>query len=99
MNRPKEIQINQFQLARLLSEEQMGIYKSMLVDNVFCTHCEGTCKNGITITELFLTSLNDIKVNGTCNTCDGKVSRILEFGENKSFYVKATDFRNSDGKE
>jgi hypothetical protein len=50
-------------------------------------------KEGITINEIFLTDLNDILVKGTCNSCNGKVARMMEFGEDKEFYNKAMDFR------
>lgn len=95
MKRPPEIQINQFQLARLLDEELMGFYKEVLADNVFCAHCGGVAPKGITVEQIYLTNLNDIMVHGTCKICNGKVSRIFEFGEDKAFYNKANDFRNS----
>jgi hypothetical protein len=95
MKRPPEIQINQFQLACLLDEEQMGFYKEVLADNVFCGHCGGVASKGIVVQEIFLTDLNDILVRGTCKVCNGKVARILEFGKDKAFYEKANDFRNS----
>ena len=95
MKRPPEIKINQFQLAVLLNDEQKKFFDTVIADNVFCSQCGGTCTKGINISEIFLTDLNDIMVNGTCNTCKGKVARIMEFGEDKEFYDKAMDFRNS----
>lgn len=93
MKRPPEIQINQFQLSRLLDEEQMGFYKEVLAKNVFCSHCGGVASKGIVVQELLLTDLNDIMVRGTCKICNGKVARILEFGEDKTFYEEAMKFR------
>lgn len=93
MKRPPEIQINQFQLARLLDEEQMGFYKEVLADNVFCAHCGEVASKGIVVHEIFLTDLNDIMVRGTCKVCNGKVARILEFGEDNTFHEKAMKFR------
>lgn len=93
MKRPPDIQINQFQLCRLLSEEQMGFYKEVLADSVFCAQCVGIASKGIVVQEIFLTNLNDIMVRGTCKVCNGKVARIMEFGEDKTFYEKAMKFR------
>jgi hypothetical protein len=44
---------------------------------------------------MYLTSLNDIYVRGTCKVCGGKVARTMEFGEDKVFYEKASDFRRA----
>lgn len=95
MKRPPEIKINLFQLNVLLNDKQKDFFDTVLAGNVFCANCGGTCKNGITVKEIFLTNLNDIHVEGTCNTCNGKVARMIEFGENKEFYDKAMDFRKS----
>lgn len=95
MKRPPEIQINQFQLVLLLNDEEKKSFEMVIADNVFCSHCGGVARAGISINEMFLTNLNDILVKGTCNTCNGKVARIMEFGESKEFYNKAMGFRNS----
>jgi len=93
MSRPPEIPINQFQLAILLNDEQKVGYKFMLDMGVFCDHCGGRAENGIVVEEIFLTNLNDIMVRGTCKVCNGKVARIMEFGEDNTFYEKAMKFR------
>ncbi len=95
MKRPAEIQINQFQLAVLLGEELLNNYKQALTDYVYCNTCNGHAKKGIEVKEIFLTDLNDILVRGTCKTCNGRVARMLEFGENKEFYAKAMKFRKA----
>jgi hypothetical protein len=95
MKRPPEIKINQFQLALLLNDEQKEFFDMVIADNVFCSQCGGSAKEGININEMFLTDLNDILVKGTCKTCKGNVARMMEFGEEKDFYNQAMDFRNS----
>ena len=95
MKQPIEIPINQFQLAVLLNVEQNQIYKFMIAEGVFCTQCCGIAANGIEVKEIYLTKLNDIRVHGTCNVCNGKVARIMEFGEVKAFYEKANDYREA----
>jgi hypothetical protein len=80
MSKLKTIEINRFQLNVLLNSEQKEIFEFILNQNVYCTSCSGMCTNGIEVTNMFLNSLNDIMVNGTCNTCKGNVAKILEFG-------------------
>jgi hypothetical protein len=89
------IPINQFQLTVLLNDEQKEIYKFMLDEGVFCSQCGDFAAKGIEVKEIYLTNLNDIMVRGTCNVCNGKVARIMEFGEDKAFYEKANDFRKT----
>lgn len=93
MSRLPEIQINRFQLAILLNDEQMQVYKLMLEKGVFCRQCEGAAPKGILVKEIWLSNLNDIIVRGTCKVCNGNVSRIMEFGEDKAFYKNANNFR------
>ena len=95
MNRPKEIQINQFQLNILLNDEKKQGYKYLLKNGVFCSTCKGICTEGVNVIEIHLNSLNDIIIHGTCKVCNGKVTRIMEFGEDKEFFAKANDFRKS----
>lgn len=94
MNRQPEIQLNRFQLALLLDSAKERFYNEVLANNVFCSHCGGIAGKGIRVEEIYLTSLNDIKVCGTCRVCNGKVARIIEFGEDKTFYEKANKFRS-----
>ena len=97
MERPPQIPINRFQLAILLNEEEKQDYQLMLNENVFCIHCDGIAKKGISVTEIYMDSLNDIFVRGICNVCNGKVARTMEFGEDQAFYEKATAFRKAIG--
>ena len=95
MKRPPEIPINRFQMAILLDEKRKQDYQFLLDEGVICFQCGGIAQKGIVVTEMYLTSLNDIYVRGTCNVCQGKVARIMEFGEDKAFYEKACDFRKA----
>ena len=97
MTRPPEIPINRFQLAILLNEQQKQDYQFVLDEGVFCSHCGGVAEKGILVSEIYLTSLNDIFVRGTCNVCNGKVACTMEFGEDKAFYEKANHFRKAIG--
>jgi hypothetical protein len=95
MSRLKEIQINPFQLKRLLNKEQWKDYNYLLEQGVFCSTCGGRAIKGIKVAEIYLTNLNDILVRGTCKVCGGKVARIMEFGEDKVFFEMANAFRAS----
>ena len=95
MSRQKDIQINKFQLNILLNDEQKDGFNYLLNNGVFCSSCKGICTKGVEVTEIFLNTLNDIMVKGTCKVCNGKVTRIMEFGEDKAFFEKATEFRKA----
>lgn len=95
MERPPEIKINRLQLDQLLNDEQKYFFDKIIAENVFCRQCGGSCKAGITISVIILTDLNDVLVKGSCNTCNGKVARVMELGEDEKFYKKAMDFRTS----
>jgi len=95
MSKLKEIQINPFQLKRLLNKEQWEGYNYLLEHGVFCTTCGGKTAEGIRVNEILLTDLNDILVHGICKVCGGKVARLIEFGEDEYFYDRANGFRDS----
>jgi len=94
MKRQKQIKINQFQLNVLLNDEQKEDFNYLLENGVYCSTCNGTAK-GVTVEEIHLNTLNDIMVHGICGKCKGKVTRIMEFGEDKIFFEKANNFRKS----
>lgn len=95
MKRLPEIKINLFQLAVLLDEKDKKFYDYVIEHNVYCSHCRGVAKEGIDVEEVYLTDLNDIRVQGRCKVCNGVVGRLFEYGEKKDFYEKANRFRNS----
>jgi len=95
MNLQEEIQLTEFQLYFLLSDEQRKAYNYLLDRGVYCTTCGVMCKNGVNVTEIYLSELNDITIHGTCNACNGKVARVMEFGEDTAFSEKANNFRNA----
>ncbi len=95
MKKFKDIKINHFQLNVLLDEEQKNGFNLLLERGVYCPHCGDMCSKGIELKEIFLDSMNDIRIEGICNVCGGAVARIMEFGEDKEFFQKAIDFRKS----
>ncbi len=76
MIKQTEIKINRFQLNVLLNNEKKEGFDYLLNKGVFCSTCGGTCEKGIEIKEIYLNSLNDIMVKGSCKVCNGKVTRI-----------------------
>ena len=95
MTRLNDIIINDFQLNILLNEEKKKIYKDIVNQNVYCSTCSGLCEKGIEITDIHLDPLNDIRIQGICRVCRGKVSRIMEFGEDEAFYQSANKLRKA----
>lgn len=94
MKHQKQIQINRFQLNVLLNQEQKEAFDFLLKEGVYCTTCVDSATD-VTVKEIHLNSLNDIVVQGICGKCNGKCTRIMEFGEDKNFFEKANDFRKS----
>lgn len=91
----KVIEINQFQLNALFNDKEKKDFKFLLNEGVFCSTCRSLCKGGIKFSKIILNSMNDVVVKGTCNTCGGKVVRVMEFGEDPEFYKKADVYRKS----
>jgi hypothetical protein len=89
------IKINRFQLNILLNPDQKEVYEYLLNQGVYCNSCGENCSKGVQVEEMYLNALNDIMIHGKCKSCNGKVTKIMEFGENKDFFDKAIDFRNS----
>ena len=95
MHKNSNLVINEFQLNVLIDEKQKQIFKYILDNGVYCTTCGDNCKKGVRVNEIQLTSLNDIMIRGNCNKCNGEFARIFEFGEDREFYKKADNFRES----
>ncbi len=95
MKNKEDIQINHFQLNVLLDEERKQLYNYLLEKGVYCTNCEDNCEDGVEVKQIYLTRLNDIKIEGSCKRCGGPVARVMEFGEKREFYDRADDFRES----
>lgn len=95
MNNLGDFEINQFQLNNLLNHNEKKAFKYLLDNGVFCSSCNDICKDGVINYKIYLDRFNDIKVIGQCFTCNHKVTRIMEFGENESFFRKAVQFKNT----
>lgn len=95
MKKLKEIKISRFQLNVLLNKEEKEGFGYLLKHGVYCTTCGGICSEGVLNYTVSLNWLNDIVIEGECAVCGQRVTRIMEFGEDKSFFEKAMDFRES----
>ena len=95
MKELSEIQINQFQLAVLLDEEERHFYNVVVEGFIYCSQCRGFAGEGVEVESIYLDSLNDIRVEGRCRKCGGRVVRLFEFGGKKVFNEKARRFRQS----
>ena len=89
-----DIEINKFQLNALLNHQERKGFKYLLENDVYCNTCNDICKYGVSNYKLYLDRFNDIKVIGECTLCGTQVTRVMEFGENESFFRKAVQFRN-----
>ena len=93
MERQKDIIISESQLDLLLNDSEKEGYNFLLKKGVHCTTCKEICSQGVEVLEIHLNPLNDIMIHGTCKACGGKVTRIMEFGEDRQFFKKANNFR------
>ncbi|WP_428744942.1 hypothetical protein, partial [Tenacibaculum sp.] len=75
----KDMRLNQIQLDFLFDENQKSGYEYLLENGVYCNTCKTTCSKGIQVKEIYLNHLNDIVVHGTCNVCESKVIRTMEY--------------------
>ncbi len=87
-----KIQLNEFQLERLLSDEEKRTYRFIMETNVFCTSCEDTCPEGADAESVWLNRFNDIHTEGRCRFCGKRVARIIEFGGHDSYYSRVEEF-------
>lgn len=90
-----EIPINRFQLAVLLDELEKHFYNFVLENLVYCIQCRGFAAEGVEVEKLFLDSMNDIRVEGRCRKCGGRVARLFEFGKKNLFNRRASRLRES----
>ncbi len=90
-----DIEISRSQLSHLLSQHEKHAYKYLLENGIFCDSCNDYCKFGVSNYKVYLDRFNDIKVIGECTFCGSEVSKVMEFGENESFFRKAVQFRNT----
>ncbi|NQU52710.1 MAG: hypothetical protein HQ522_09250 [Bacteroidetes bacterium] len=95
MKKLKEINLNTFQLNVLLNEQEKEAFEMLLNEGVYCMQCNDVCKDGVVDYSIKLNSLNDVVVDGDCGTCGNKVGRVMEFGEDPTFFAKAVEFRKS----
>ncbi len=95
MNNYIDIEINKVQLNALLNHHEKKGLKYLLENGVFCNTCNDVCQYGVSNYLIYLDRFNDIKVKGECTQCGSEVNRIIEFGENESFFRKAVQFRNT----
>ena len=92
-----EIKINSFQLAVLLDEVEKHFYNFVIDNLVFCAHCREIANEGVEVTEVCLTAMNDVRVRGRCRKCHNEVTRLFVFGGDEKFYERACRLRESIG--
>ncbi len=95
MKKLKEINLNTFQLNVLLNEQEKEGFEMLLNEGVYCMQCNDVCKDGVVNYSVKLNSLNNVVIDGECATCGNSVCRVMEFGEDRTFFKKAMEFRKS----
>ncbi len=95
MTNKSEIELTVIQVESLLDEELKKNLHYILKNGVYCATCQKICEEGVSVEKVSLNNLNDIKIQGKCNACNGKVTRIVEFGEDNNFYILANEFKQA----
>ena len=95
MKKQKALKLNPFQLNVLLNEEEKQDFQFLLENGVYCNNCKAVCPKGVVDYTASLDDLNDIRIEGHCAACGHKVVRIMELGEDRSFFEKVMEFRQS----
>jgi hypothetical protein len=95
MRSSPEVAINSFQLAVLLDDTEKLFYNFVIDHLVFCAHCRALAKDGVEVTEICLTTMNDIWIKGRCRVCHHEVVRLFTFGSNELFYARASQLRKT----
>ncbi len=87
----------------LISEEDL---KFIVVDeydkivnlakyNSFCSKCYGKKTVEMIDYKLTINELNDVIFQGKCKSCQGKIARYVEIGENPKFRIRTEIIKNS----
>lgn len=95
MQKPMELRVNYFQLDILFDKNEKKAFQYLLQEGVYCFRCNAICPKGVVDYTLRLDIWNNVVVNGKCAACGNQVVRVMEFGEDLTFFEKAMEFRKS----
>ncbi len=94
MKREIEIPISEEDL-KFIVEDEFDQIVDLAKHNSFCSNCYG--KNEVEMIEysLILNDLNDVVFQGKCKSCNGRIARYVEIGEQAKFRMRTELIKES----
>ena len=89
-----EIQITEDEL-KFIVEDEFDQIVDLARNNSFCSRCHGKNKVEMIDYELMLNDLNDVVFQGKCKSCNGKIARYVEIGEQMKFRMRTEIIKES----
>ena len=92
--REVEIRITEEDLKFIVRDEFDQIV-DLARNNSFCSKCYGKNKIEMIDYSLVLNDLNDVIFQGKCKSCNGKIARYIEIGEQVKFQMRIEIIKES----
>ena len=89
-----EIQITEDEL-KFIVEDEFAQIVNLARNNSFCSICHGKNKVEMIDYKLKLNNLNDVIFQGKCKSCNGRIVRYVEIGEQIKFRMRIEIIKES----
>ena len=94
MRKEVEIPISENDL-RFIVEDEFDQIVDLARNNSFCSRCHGKNKVEMVDYTLILNDLNDVIFQGKCKSCNGRIARYVEIGEQVKFRMRTEIIKES----
>jgi len=80
---------------KFIVEDEFDQIVDLARNNSFCSRCHGKNKVEMIDYKLMLNDLNDVIFQGKCKSCNGKIARYVEIGEQMKFQMRTEIIKES----
>ena len=94
MRKEIEVQITEDDL-KFIVEDNFDQIVDLARNNSFCSRCRGKNKVQMIDYKLILNDLNDVIFQGKCKSCNGRIARYVEIGEQIRFRMRTEIIKES----
>lgn len=95
MRKEREISITEEDL-KFIVEDEFDDIVDLARTNSFCSRCfRKKVEVEMIDYELFLNDLNDVIFQGKCKSCEGRIARYVEIGEQEKFRMRTEIIKES----
>ncbi len=94
MRKEIEVQITEDDL-KFIVEDEFDQIVDLARKNSFCSRCHGKNKVEMIDYKLILNDLNDVIFQGKCKSCNSKIARYVEIGEQMKFQMRTEIIKES----